>query len=45
MGRGKAPKYFQIDPNIGEIHVRDDLRKEADNEYQVILKYCHLHLQ
>ncbi|XP_054267666.1 cadherin-99C-like [Macrosteles quadrilineatus] len=35
VGRGKAPRYFQIDSDSGDIHVRDDLRKETDNEYQV----------
>ncbi|XP_075213856.1 cadherin 99C [Lycorma delicatula] len=38
VGRGKAPKYFQIDPDLGVLQVRDDLRKEVDNEYQVDVK-------
>jgi len=35
VGRGKAPKYFQMDPDLGVLSVRNDLRKEADSEYQV----------
>lgn len=35
IGRGKASKYFQIDSDTGVIHVRDDLRKETLNEYEV----------
>ncbi|XP_047001442.1 cadherin-99C [Schistocerca americana] len=38
IGRGKANKYFQIDSDTGVIHVRDDLRKETLNEYQVDIK-------
>nr|XP_014277946.1 cadherin-99C-like isoform X1 [Halyomorpha halys] len=38
VGRGKATKYFQIDPDLGTVTVKDDLRKEADNEYQVDVK-------
>lgn len=38
VGRGKAHKYFQIDPDLGKLTVRDDLRKEPDNEYQVDVK-------
>lgn len=38
VGRGKAAKYFQIDPDLGVLQVRDDLRKESDNEYQVDVK-------
>ncbi|XKL62751.1 hypothetical protein PGB90_002584 [Kerria lacca] len=37
-GRGKAQKYFQIDPDIGLLQVRNDLRKEPDSEYQVDVK-------
>lgn len=33
IGRGKATRYFQIDPDTGVIIVRDDLRKETDSEY------------
>lgn len=36
-GRGKATKYFHIDPDLGVLYVRGDLQKEPDNEYQVIL--------
>jgi len=35
VGRGKAQKYFQIDPDTGVIQVRDDLRKETATEYEV----------
>lgn len=35
VGRGKASKYFQIDPDIGLLQVRNDLRKEPDSEYVV----------
>lgn len=35
VGRGKAARYFQIDPNLGEVRVKDDLQNEPDNEYQV----------
>ncbi|XP_065211081.1 cadherin-99C isoform X2 [Planococcus citri] len=38
VGRGKASKYFQIDPDIGLLQVRNDLRKETDNEYAVEVK-------
>ncbi|KAH1012859.1 hypothetical protein HUJ05_011939 [Dendroctonus ponderosae] len=35
IGRGKAPKYFQIDPDSGILRVTNDLKKEVDTEYQV----------
>lgn len=35
VGRGKASKYFQIDPDVGLLQVRNDLRKETDSEYMV----------
>lgn len=35
VGRGKALKYFQVDPDTGSIRIRDELRKEDDTEYQV----------
>lgn len=35
IGRGKASKYFQVDSDTGVLSVRDDLRKETDQEYQV----------
>ncbi|XP_039297705.1 cadherin-99C isoform X1 [Nilaparvata lugens] len=38
VGRGKSPRYFQIDPDLGVLQVRDDLRKEIDSEYQVDVK-------
>ncbi|BES91601.1 Cadherin domain [Nesidiocoris tenuis] len=38
VGRGKAVKYFHIDPDLGMVSVRDDLSKEPDSEYQVDVK-------
>lgn len=35
IGRGKASKYFQIDPDTGNVKVTNDLKKEIDTEYQV----------
>ena len=35
VGRGKALKYFQVDPDTGEVRLRDELSKEEDTEYQV----------
>jgi protocadherin-15 len=35
IGRGKAAKYFQIDPDAGVLKVTNDLKKEIDTEYQV----------
>ncbi|XP_072398558.1 cadherin-99C [Diabrotica undecimpunctata] len=35
VGRGKAAKYFQIDPDTGVLKVTNDLKKEIDTEYQV----------
>ncbi|XP_050294063.1 cadherin-99C isoform X2 [Anthonomus grandis grandis] len=35
IGRGKALKYFQIDPDTGVMRVTNDLKKEVDTEYQV----------
>ncbi|XP_049870915.1 cadherin-99C isoform X2 [Pectinophora gossypiella] len=35
VGRGKASKYFHIEPDTGAVRVRDDLRKETDSEYTV----------
>ncbi|XP_060526708.1 cadherin-99C [Cylas formicarius] len=35
IGRGKADKYFQIDPDSGVVRVTNDLKKEVDIEYQV----------
>ncbi|CAH2216815.1 jg1193, partial [Pararge aegeria aegeria] len=32
-GRGKASKYFHVEPDTGAVKVRDDLRKETDSEY------------
>ncbi|XP_052739794.1 cadherin-99C [Bicyclus anynana] len=34
-GRGKASKYFHVEPDTGAVKVRDDLRKETDSEYTV----------
>ncbi|XP_017860568.1 PREDICTED: protocadherin-15 [Drosophila arizonae] len=38
VGRGKALKYFQIDPDTGAVRIRDELRKEEDTEYQVDIR-------
>ncbi|XP_059611482.1 cadherin-99C [Phlebotomus argentipes] len=38
VGRGKALKYFQVDPDTGVIRLRDELNKEDDTEYQVDVK-------
>ncbi|XP_026679553.1 cadherin-99C-like, partial [Diaphorina citri] len=38
IGKGKSMRYFQIDPDMGTLTLRDDLRKEQDNEYQVDVK-------
>uniref|UniRef100_A0A8D8MA25 Protocadherin-15 n=2 Tax=Cacopsylla melanoneura TaxID=428564 RepID=A0A8D8MA25_9HEMI len=38
VGKGKSLRYFQIDPDMGTLTLRDDLRKEEDNEYQVDVK-------
>lgn len=35
VGRNKALKYFQVDPDTGTIRLRDELRKEEDTEYSV----------
>ncbi|KAJ0177892.1 hypothetical protein K1T71_006765 [Dendrolimus kikuchii] len=35
VGRGKASKYFHVEPDSGALRVRDDLRKETDSEYTV----------
>ena len=37
IGRGKSTKYFQIDPDSGVLRVTNDLKKEIDTEYQVLL--------
>lgn len=34
-GRGKASKYFHVEPDTGAVRIRDDLRKETDSEYTV----------
>ncbi|KAH8294616.1 hypothetical protein KR018_000432 [Drosophila ironensis] len=38
VGRGKAPKYFQVDPDTGAVRIRDELHKEEDTEYQVDIR-------
>lgn len=38
VGRGKSLKYFQVDPDSGDVRIRDDLRKEEDTEYQVDIR-------
>lgn len=35
VGRGKASKYFHVEPDTGALRIRDDLRKETDSEYTV----------
>ncbi|XP_028034875.1 cadherin-99C [Bombyx mandarina] len=35
VGRGKASKYFHVEPDTGALRVRDDLKKETDSEYTV----------
>lgn len=35
IGRGKATKYFQIDPDTGVLKTTNDLKKEIDTEYQI----------
>ena len=35
LGTEKSKKYFQIDPDNGMVLVKGDLKKEADNEYEV----------
>ncbi|KAI5636358.1 cadherin domain-containing protein [Phthorimaea operculella] len=35
VGRGKASKYFHVEPDTGAVRIRDDLRKETDSEYTV----------
>lgn len=38
VGRGKALKYFTVDPDTGTIRLRDDLKKDDDTEYQVDIR-------
>ncbi|XP_055849047.1 cadherin-99C isoform X1 [Episyrphus balteatus] len=38
VGRGKALKYFQVDPDTGTVRIRDELRKEEDTEYQIDIR-------
>lgn len=38
VGRGKAFKYFSVDPDTGMIRLRDELRKEDDTEYQIDIR-------
>ncbi|XP_032596212.1 cadherin-99C isoform X2 [Drosophila grimshawi] len=38
VGRGKALKYFQVDPDTGAIRIRDELRKQEDTEYQLDIR-------
>ncbi|KAG4067292.1 hypothetical protein HA402_000283 [Bradysia odoriphaga] len=38
VGRGKSLKYFQVDPDSGDVRIRDELRKEEDTEYQVDIR-------
>lgn len=36
-GKGDASRFFEINPDSGELRVKDDFRKEPDNEYEVRL--------
>ena len=38
VGKSKALKYFQVDPDNGDIRIRDELRKEEDTEYQIDIR-------
>lgn len=35
IGKGKALKFFHIDPENGNIRIKDDLRKDAETQYEV----------
>ena len=35
FGRGKAPRFFEVDRESGVVKVKDDLRKEINSEYEV----------
>lgn len=35
IGKGKALKYFHIDPENGNIKIKDDLRKEPATQYDI----------
>lgn len=35
VGKGDASRFFEINPDSGELRVKDDFRKEPDNEYEV----------
>lgn len=37
VGKGDASRFFEINPDSGELRVKDDFRKEPDNEYEVRL--------
>ena len=39
VGRGKALKYFQVDPDTGAVRLQDNLRKEKVSDYQVYTIY------
>lgn len=34
-GKGKALKFFHIDPDNGNIRIKDDLRKDTSNQYEI----------
>ncbi|XP_054265721.1 cadherin-99C-like [Macrosteles quadrilineatus] len=35
VGKGEASRFFEINQTSGELRVKDDFRKEPDNEYEV----------
>lgn len=35
IGKGKALRFFQIDPENGNIRIKEDLRKDAATQYEV----------
>lgn len=35
IGKGKSLKFFHIDPENGNIRIKDDLRKDAETQYEV----------
>ncbi|RWS15678.1 protocadherin-15-like isoform X1 [Dinothrombium tinctorium] len=38
IGRDKATFYFMIDANSGVVSVKDDLRKEPESEYKLVVR-------
>lgn len=35
VGKGDSSRFFEINPDSGELRVKDDFRKEPNNEYEV----------